>query len=247
MPDDTGLSSTRTPPAAPLADLPQEKQPAFRTVRFCDLSLVAAAGAFVPRAETELLARVALELAGAAREGLRVIDMCCGVGNLAIAVASHLPGAQVWASDVLAPAADSARRNIEDLGLGGRVTVAHGDLFAPLTGRGLEGTIDLIVCNPPYISTARLRQRPELLAGEPREAFDAGPFGLTIHQRVVRAACTFLRPGGWLALEFGAGQAHQVKRLFERTRGYGDAQLYADTADIARVGAAQAKGVFAGV
>ncbi len=80
-----------------------------------------------------------------------------------------------------------------------------------------------------------------------REAFDAGPFGLSIHQRVVRAACTFLRPGGWLVLEFGAGQGRQIKRLFDRTRGYGETQLYADVSGVARVAAAPATGVFAGV
>lgn len=217
----------------------------YTRVQFCSLPLAAAPGAFVPREETELLARVALEYATAAPPDARVIDMCCGVGNLAAVVATRRPGAHVWASDIMGLAARSAQHNMEEHGLAQRVTVVHGDLFAPLEGRGLEGTVDLVVCNPPYISTKRLAQRTDLLANEPREAFDAGPFGLAIHQRVVRAACNFLRPGGWLVLEFGAGQARQIKRLFERTRGYGETQLYADAGGIARVAAAQAKGVFA--
>lgn len=246
MLDDT----TSMPPlsaADPVMPVPLEAHSAFAAVQFFNLALAAAPGAFLPRAETELLARVALELSGEPRGGARVIDMCCGVGNLAAVIASRLPAAHVWASDVMPLAARSAQHNMERHALTDRVTILHGDLFAPLTGRGLEGTVDLIVCNPPYISTKRLAQRTDLLASEPREAFDAGPFGLNIHQRVVRAACEFLRPGGWLVLEFGTGQARQVKRLFDRTRGYGETQFFADATGVARVAAAQAKGIFAGV
>lgn len=246
MLEDTA-SSSPSPSADLLASLPIETRPAVTPVQFFNLPLTAAPGAFVPRAETELLARIALELAGATRAGARIIDMCCGVGNLAAVVATHLPHAQVWASDVMPLATQNARHNMERHGLAERVTVVQGDLFDPLVGRGLEGTVDLIVCNPPYISTKRLAQRTDLLASEPREAFDAGPFGLNIHQRVVRAASTFLRPGGWLVLEFGVGQGRQVKRLFERTRGYAETQLHADVSGVARVAAAQANGVFAGV
>ncbi len=245
------LEDTALLPPAPTIDLmasaPPDTSSAFTPVRFFNLPLAAVPGAFVPRTETELLARVALGLAGTAPACARIIDMCCGVGNLAVVVATHVAGAQVWASDVMPLAAQNARHNLERHGLTERVTVVHGDLFEPLAGRGLEGTVDLIVCNPPYISTKRLAQRTDLLANEPREAFDAGPFGLSIHQRVVRAACTFLRPGGWLVLEFGAGQGRQIKRLFDRTRGYGETQLYADVSGVARVAAAQATGVFAGV
>lgn len=246
MLEDT-LSMPTVPAAESLPSLPLEAPPTPAPVRFFDLALAAAPGAFVPRAETELLARVALELNGDPRRETRVIDMCCGVGNLAAVLASRLPGARIWASDVMALAASSAQHNMERHGLTERVTVLYGDLFTPLAGRGLEGTVDLIVCNPPYISTKRLAQRTDLLASEPREAFDAGPFGLNVHQRVVRGACAFLRPGGWLVLEFGVGQARQIKRLFDRSRRYGEARLYADATGVARVAAAQAKGVFAGV
>ncbi|HEU4537952.1 MAG TPA: HemK/PrmC family methyltransferase, partial [Polyangiaceae bacterium] len=166
---------------------------------------------------TELLARAAAESAAAAGPAPRAIDMCTGSGNLAVALALACPGASVWASDLTEGCVAVARRNVERFGLGGRVRVLQGDLFAPLAGLGLEGSIDLIVCNPPYISSGRLgRDRAELLRHEPREAFDGGPYGLTIHQRVVREAPAFLRPGGWLLFEFGAGQERQLERLFAR-------------------------------
>ncbi len=187
------------------------------TQPFCGHELFVAPGALVPREETELLARAAIEVAEEAGPAARVLDMCCGSGNLAVAIALARPGASVWASDLTDGCVAVARQNVERFGLGERVRVLQGDLFAPLAGLGLEGSLDAIVCNPPYISSGRLgRDRAELLLHEPREAFDGGPYGLSIHQRVTREAPAFLRPGGWLLFEFGVGQERQLERLLSR-------------------------------
>ena len=122
-------------------------------VTFMGLALEVARGALVPRAETELVARTAISLLRAMpADILRVIDMCCGAGNLACAIAHHVPACRVWASDLTEPCTALARRNAEALALAGRVSVHQGDLFAAFDGLGLEGTIDAVVCNPPYIS-----------------------------------------------------------------------------------------------
>jgi release factor glutamine methyltransferase len=130
-----------------------------------------------------------------------------------------------------------ARANVQQLGLADRVVVAQGDLFAGLEGLGLEYSIDLIACNPPYVSQKRLLEgdRTSLLAEEPREAFDGGPYGLSIHQRVMKDALPFLRAGGVLAFEFGLGQDRQVRILFERTGAYEDIQSVANGSGEARV------------
>lgn len=191
---------------------------------FLGVELLADPGALVPREETEILGRRAIDaLRGGSStgEGLVMIDMCCGAGNLACGIAAALPSLHVYASDLTDGCVSLARRNVEHLGLGERVTVVQGDLFAPLDPLGLEGSVDLIVCNPPYISTGRLaKDRAELLEHEPREAFDGGPYGLSIHQRVVKDALRYLRPGGHLMFEIGLGQEKQVKLLFDRTRAY---------------------------
>src|SRR5262249_40197368 len=161
--------------------------------------------------ETELLGRTAVSTLRAlaeqrgSGEELRIIDMCCGSGNLACAIAVALPAAMVWASDLTDGCVTLARRNVRKLGIDHRTKVLQGDLLGPLEGLRLEGTIDVVVCNPPYISTARLNERTDL-THEPREAFDGGPYGLTVVQRVVREALPFLRPGGRLLFEFGLGQ-----------------------------------------
>ncbi len=203
------------------------------------VDLIVAPGALVPREETELLARTSLELLNSCDSStrLRAIDMCCGSGNLACALAANHPTLQVWASDLTDGAVEVARANVEHLRLGGRVTVLQGDLFEPLGERGLEGTIDIVVCNPPYISTGKLSNaRAELLVHEPREAFDGGPYGVSIFQRVLRDAVPFLKPGGHLLFEIGAGQDRQVTLLFGRARHY-DAPVVAmyDAAGTARV------------
>lgn len=210
---------------------------------FLGLQLLCGEGALVPRPETELLGAAAIARVRAAGPGARVVDMCCGTGNLACAIAAHVPDALVWASDLTDGCVGWARRNVEHLGLAGRVTVRQGDLFAALAGCGLEGTVDVVACNPPYISAGRLAgDRAALLEAEPREAFDGGPYGLTIHQRVLREGLPFLKPGGWLLFEFGAGQHRQLQILFDRARAYEDVTLVPDAAGTARVIAARVKG-----
>jgi release factor glutamine methyltransferase len=201
------------------------------------LEMLVSPGALVPRAETELLGNTALETLRAMRPGeLRVIDICCGVGNLACAISHHLPRTRVWACDLTADCIDMARRNVSFLGLEERVSVHQGDLFEALAQFGLEGTVDAVVCNPPYISERRLAgDRAHLLELEPREAFAAGPYGLSVHMRVIKEALPFLRPGGALLFEVGLGQDRQVKLLFERTRAYDDIRIVRDEAGEGRV------------
>jgi release factor glutamine methyltransferase len=203
---------------------------------FLGIDVLCGEGALVPRPETELLGRNVLGKLQAAGDHGRVIDMCCGAGNLACAIAMHAPGAQVWASDLTEGCISWTKRNVEYLGLGDRVEVCQGDLFAGLANRGLERTVDIVVCNPPYISSGRLaRDRAELLENEPREAFDGGPYGLSIHQRVMADAPRFLKPGGWLLMEFGLGQHRQVKILIDRTKQYEAVELSNDAAGNPRV------------
>ena len=204
---------------------------------FMGVELIVAEGALAPREETELLGYTALEaIRSSGSAAPKVIDMCCGSGNLACAIAHHFPTVRVWASDLTDGCVNVARRNVEYVDVSERVVVAQGDLFAGLAGIGLEGLIDVVVCNPPYISQSKLAtDRAELLEHEPREAFDGGPYGISIQQRVVKEALPFLRPGGTLLFEIGLGQERQVKMLFERVREYEDIRLVANAAGEVRV------------
>jgi release factor glutamine methyltransferase len=205
--------------------------------RFMGLELEVRAGALVPRPETELLGGEAVELLRQQGGALRVIDVCCGSGNLACAIAAKVLKTEVWALDLTEGCTTLAERNAQKLGL--PVKVRRGDLFAPIADERLEGTVDLIVCNPPYISTGKLeKERQDLLRDEPREAFDGGPYGLSIHSRVIKEALPLLKTGAPLLFEFGLGQEKQMKMLFDRSKSYRDLRFINDASGAPRVAVA---------
>ena len=201
--------------------------------RFMGLEMLAGPDALIPRRETELLAGAALELlnsiageAGAAR----VIDVCTGSGNLALSLAAGEPRAKVLASDLSAEAVMLARRNAEHLGLAKQIEWRVGDLLEPFDEPALHGTIDLLVCNPPYISSQRVDTLPnEIIGFEPRLAFDGGALGVRILQRLVREAPRYLRKGGWLAFEVGLGQGPAVLKRLQSSGHFSQQRSVADS------------------
>ena len=204
-------------------------------VAFMGLSMEVAPGALVPRRETEVLAVKAIEIARA-MGAPQVIDMCCGAGNLACAIAHHVPDATVWASDLTDACVELTARNIASCGVSARASVHRGNAFDALRGRGLEGRVDVIVCNPPYISEKRLAEdRAALLELEPKEAFAAGPYGISMHQKVIRDAAAFLRECGVLLMEIGVGQQRQVESLFQRSKAYSGIEAVQDDSGETRV------------
>lgn len=178
--------------------------------RFMGLDMLAGAQALIPRRETELLARTAIALVDAASVTL-VLDACTGSANVAASIAAARPLARVHASDLSTDALELAQRNIEHLGLTSRVSLHQGDLLGAFDAPVFAGRVDLIACNPPYISAARRAAlASEIAAHEPSLAFDGGALGVRILQRLVRDAPAFLRAGGWLVFEIGAGQGRAV-------------------------------------
>ncbi len=191
---------------------------------FCGLELLAAGTALVPRRETELLAKAAIVLGnelGSGQDGILVIDVCTGSGNVALAIAKHCPAAQVFGTDIDAEAIELAKANAHRLDLDARVSFRNGDLLAPLDQPAFIQSVDLLTCNPPYISSAKVVQMPtEISAHEPRVAFDGGPLGVSILMRLIDEAPLWLRPGGWLAFEVGLGQGRSMARRLERNADY---------------------------
>lgn len=184
--------------------------------RFMDVELLAGAKALIPRKETELLGRAAAaqlaEIVGEHGRGL-ALDVCTGSGNLAIGIACAVPEVRVLACDLSEDAVALARANVSHAGLDSRVEVRQGDLLAPFDEPAWHGTIDVLICNPPYISSAKVpAMAQEIAQHEPSLAFDGGPFGIRILARLIQEAPKFIRNGGWLAFEVGAGQGPAVHR-----------------------------------
>ena len=107
------------------------------------------------------------------------------------------------------------------------MTLFAGDLFAPLRDLGHEGGIDLVVCNPPYIPTGSLAKLDTEITGhEPIAALDAGAYGIDMFRRLLDEAADFLRPGGMLAFEMGAGQEKLVERLIGKSGRYAEIEYF---------------------
>lgn len=191
---------------------------------FMGLEFACSNQALIPRKETEILGEAVCELL--AREILpvrpqpQVLDLCTGSGNLACAIATRCPASVVFGVDISAEAIQLAAVNAKQLGCSDRVRFSCGDLFQPFETEGFAGFFDLIVCNPPYIDPSKLpSMSPEIIAHEPRLAFDGGPLGVRVLLRLLHDAPRFLKNGGWLAFEVGLGQGNgTLKRLSKDTR-----------------------------
>jgi release factor glutamine methyltransferase len=189
---------------------------------FMGIELIAGPEALIPRQETEIVCKGALSKLPASK-ACRILDVCCGAGNLGLALAVNLPLSMIEGSDLSPDAVSLANRNSAFLGLTHRASFQTGDLFSPFDLPQYRGLIDLIICNPPYISSARVAQLPrEIAAYEPRLAFDGGPFGVRILTRLVREAPRFLKPEGWLAFEVGLGQGPAMRKILEASLHYQD-------------------------
>jgi release factor glutamine methyltransferase len=177
--------------------------------------------ALIPRKETEILGRKALELSQVITKSKRtanVFDVCCGAGNLGISISCLNTKCKVYASDISADSVALAKENVEFLNQNERVKVIQSDLFSEFESDKFYGKIDLIVCNPPYISSAKVvKMNPEISSNEPVIAFDGGMLGVKIIQKLIADSPRFLAPQGWLVFEVGVGQGDFVIKLLQKT------------------------------
>lgn len=131
-----------------------------------------------------------------------VLDLCTGSACLAILAARHFANARIDAVDISKPALEVARRNVSEHGLGERIALHRGDLFAPLGGR----RYDLIISNPPYVDAEGMAALPAECRAEPRLAFDGGTDGLDLVRRILQHAPDHLSAAGGLLCEIGRGR-----------------------------------------
>jgi release factor glutamine methyltransferase len=171
-------------------------------------------GVFIPRPETELLVELALQ--HALRPDPLILDLGTGAGNIALALAGELPAARIMGLDVSVKAVETARLNARRQKLR-NVLFLHSLFFSGLSRRRPRPRFDMIVSNPPYVSESEWRgMRPTFRRFEPKKALVPGPTGLEAIRRIVRESPDWLKPGGWLVLEIGAGQRKGVQALFDR-------------------------------
>jgi release factor glutamine methyltransferase len=164
------------------------------TAAFGPLRLLVGPGVFIPRPETEAI----LEWATAQHlpEAPRVVDLCTGSGALAIALAQHWPEARLLGIDDSDAALEYARKN----SAGTKVELLHADVTKPGLLTDLDGQVDLVVANPPYVPDGAPVE-PEVSHYDPSHAVFGGADGMTVINAIVRLAGRWLRPGGFFAVE----------------------------------------------
>jgi len=185
-------------------------------IAFCDLRLSVEPGVYVPRWQTEPLARRA---AGHLRPGGLAVDLCTGAGAIAAVLVATVPTARVLATEFDETAVRCARRN--------GIEVFEGFLDDPLPPE-LEQRVDVLTAVAPYVPTGSLRLLPrDVQAFEPRLALDGGADGTDLLAELARRSVRWLRPGGWLILELGGDQAEPMERLVGEL-GFVGAEVMAD-------------------
>jgi len=213
---------------------------------FLGVELLAGPEALIPRIETELLGRTAQTIARSAAEAqgaVTVLDVCTGSGNVALAIASYERRARVFGADLSEDAVGCARKNAHHLHVEDRVEFRTSDLFAAFESDEFYGKMDLVSCNPPYISSTKVGSMdPEISDHEPRLAFDGGSLGITILTRLIREAPKFLKPGAHLCFEVGLGQGRSMEQRLSRERLFCGVRSHADAAGNIRALSAQRAG-----
>ncbi len=205
------MSTVRTPDELDamvdrrVAGLPLEQ--VLGWAEFCGLRITVTPGVFVPRRRTEFLVQQAAALAC---PGDVIVDLCCGAGAIAAALAAAVDQAEVHAADIDPAAVQCARQNVP----GPRGHVYQGDLYEPLPA-GLRGRVGVLVANVPYVPTEEIGfLPPEARAHEPLAALDGGEDGLDVLRRVAAGAPGWLAPGGHLLIETSERQAPSAQAAF---------------------------------
>lgn len=190
---------------------------------FRHLELAVGPGVFVPRPETEVVAQVAIDevhriAGGPGAEPAVVVDLCTGSGAIALAVATEVPGTRVYAVELDAGARVWTERNIRAQTGGETVRLVKGDARTALGE--LDGRVDVVVSNPPYVPPGAVPRDPEVAEHDPGVAlYGLGADGLEVPRGIAAAAVRLLRPGGLFVMEHSETQGEAARALVDEIPG----------------------------
>jgi release factor glutamine methyltransferase len=203
---------------------------------FYSLPIKVDSSCLIPRPETELLVEKAIDFLRRRQGTQNILELCTGSGCVAVAIAKNFADCRIIATDIRDEALAVAADNVTDHNLVDRVQLLCGDLFAPII-EGLDNArFDLIVCNPPYVSTAELKALDKNVRDyEPHAALHAGADGLDIYRRICEQVDPFLKPDAALILEIGYAQGPAVRRLLTETDAFANITIHKDHSNNDRV------------
>ena len=183
---------------------------------FYGLPLYVSPDVLIPRDDTCAVTELAINKSLFLNKDPRILDLCCGSGCIGLAVASRVKDARVTLADISKEALAIAKKNIARNKLGGRVSTFQVDARKAVPG--FLGKFDLIVSNPPYVTTAEMNELPRSVdAFEPHLALYGGEDGLDFYRSIIQNFTPVLKPGGYLCFEFGMNMGDAVCALLEES------------------------------
>ena len=196
---------------------------------FYGLKIQVSPDVLIPRDDTCALVQLAISQALFLPESPRILDLCTGSGCIGLAIASRVKDARVTLADISKEALAMAKKNAANNHLAPPIACIQADALKPAAP--FLGKFDMIVSNPPYITSWEMEQLPDSVAKyEPHLALFGGEDGLDFYRSIAKNYKSALKPGGYLAFEFGMGQGDDVCKILkangytilERTRDYND-------------------------
>ena len=182
---------------------------------FYGMTLYVDPNVLIPRDDTCAVAGLAIKKALFLNQEPRILDLCTGSGCIGLAIAHRVKDAKVTLADISKDALSVAKKNVARQKLGGRVTCVQADaLTAP---PAYLGKFDMIVSNPPYITTQEMEQLDDSIKNyEPHLALHGGEDGMDFYRSIVKYYTKALKPGGYLCFEYDPAQGDDICRLLEQ-------------------------------
>ena len=196
---------------------------------FYGMKLTVTPNVLIPRDDTCAVTDLAIRQALFLETNPRILDLCTGSGCIGLAIASRVKDAKITLADISKEALQVAKTNVTAQKLSGRVSCVQANALDKPAA--FLGKFDMIVSNPPYITTEEMTQLPKSVAAfEPHLALHGGGDGLDFYRAIIKNYTAALKPGGFLCFEFGMGQGDAVCSLLEdngytileRSRDYND-------------------------
>ena len=199
------------------------------TQEFCGLDFAVTKDVLIPRPETEMIVEAAIEIL---QPGARFCEIGIGSGCIAVSILRQTDATSAIGLDVSKKALEIAQKNAKTHQVTKRLELKISDVFDNLSGE----KFDLVVSNPPYISSAELKAlQPEVGNFEPHTALTDGGDGFSIIEKIIRDAPKFLNENGFLLMEIGFGQAGKVRQLFDGGEAWREAEILPDWQKIPRM------------
>lgn len=171
----------------------------------------------IPQPDTEILVEEVIEIAKKYKENLHILDICTGSGCIGISLSKNLENADITMSDISIKALEIAKKNYERNIKDNKIKFVQSNMFENITER-----YDIIVSNPPYIKTDKIKSLPENVKREPNIALDGGKEGLDFYKILISEAPKYLNEEGYLCIEIGYDQKDEIIKIINESTNYSE-------------------------